>query len=158
MQKQYIEDPDFYPSYYLNQAGSGLPIYGGIRIQRGYSLGGFFASLFRSSLPFLKHGARVIGKEALRSGLGVASDVLDGQNWKDSAVSRLKPGISRVIQRMQTGSGKRRGIKRKCSVLGAKKKKRTANNERTNRKRSQIKHRPVLKRTRRVSFGSDIFN
>ncbi len=52
MHRQYVEDPNFYSTYYLNQAGYGMPIYGGVRIQRGYGLGGFFASLFRSSLPF----------------------------------------------------------------------------------------------------------
>ena len=72
-----------YTGYYLNQAGYGVgPVFQGQRFQRGYGLGGFFASLFRSAVPMLKRGAKVAGRALLRTGLDVASDALAGGNIK----------------------------------------------------------------------------
>jgi len=41
-------------------------------------------------MPFFKTGARAIGREALRSGMQFASDVLEGQNVKQAPVRRAK--------------------------------------------------------------------
>lgn len=87
--QNHFVDPQEYIDYYLNQSGYGLPVYSGTRIQRGYGLGGFFASLFRSALPLIKRGAKVVGRELLRTGVGVARDALKGENVKDSAKRRF---------------------------------------------------------------------
>ena len=74
--------------YYEGQTGKGLPYYRGTVLQRGYGIGGFFAKLFRSALPFLISGAKTVGKEALRTGTMVASDVLSGENFKSNLLSK----------------------------------------------------------------------
>ncbi|KMQ82657.1 hypothetical protein RF55_22253 [Lasius niger] len=79
-----------FEDYYAGQTGHGMPFYQGTTIQRGYGIGGFFAKLFRSAMPFLVSGAKTVGKEALRAGTQVASDVLSGQNFKTSLQTRAK--------------------------------------------------------------------
>lgn len=79
-----------FEEYYSGQTGNGLPYYQGTVLQKGYGIGGFFAKLFRSALPFLKSGAKTLGKEALRTGTMVANDVLSGENFKTSFKSRAK--------------------------------------------------------------------
>ena len=77
-----------YEDYYVRQVGEGLPVFVGARVQRG--LGSLFGGLIRSAMPLIKRGALALGKGALKTGLGVAGDVLSGQSIKSSAKSRLK--------------------------------------------------------------------
>ena len=62
-----------------------IPIYKGRRRQRGYGVGGNFASFFRAAAPLLKTAGMTVGKEALRAGNEVLDDIEKGnRNWKDS--------------------------------------------------------------------------
>ncbi|KAJ8666446.1 hypothetical protein QAD02_008108 [Eretmocerus hayati] len=45
------------------------------RNQRGCGIGGFLGGLYRLVLPLFKKGTREFGKEAMRTGFNVASDV-----------------------------------------------------------------------------------
>lgn len=77
-----------FEDYYTKQIGNGLPYYRGAVLQKGYGIGGFFAKLFRSAMPFLIRGAKTVGKEALRTGTMVANDVLSGENFKTALKTR----------------------------------------------------------------------
>lgn len=80
-----------YEHYYSHQAGSGIGvIYRGVPYQRGHGIGSFLGGLFRSVLPLLSSGARVIGKEALNAGVGLLSDMVSSRPMEDSIKSRLK--------------------------------------------------------------------
>lgn len=79
-----------FEDYYAGQIGKGLPYYKGTVLQRGHGIGGFFAKLFRSAMPFLISGAKTVGKEALRAGTMVANDVLAGESFKTSLKTRAK--------------------------------------------------------------------
>lgn len=79
-----------FEDYYVGQAGNGLSYYQGTSLQKGYGIGGFFARLFRSAMPFLSRGAKTVGKEALRTGTLIANDLLSGQDLSSSAKSRTK--------------------------------------------------------------------
>lgn len=79
-----------FEDYYVGQVGDGLPYYEGITLQKGYGIGGFFAKLFRSALPFLRSGAKAVGKEVLRTGTQIANDVLAGEELKSSVSTRAK--------------------------------------------------------------------
>lgn len=62
--------------YYLNQAGGALDdrdfvLFRGNRYQRGSGLFSALGGLFRTVLPFLKSGAKAIGKEAFKVGANV---------------------------------------------------------------------------------------
>lgn len=85
--------------HYTSQIGNGLPYYQGISYQKGYGLGGIFRRLFRSAFPFIVKGTKAIGKEALRTGTRVASDVLSGQDFKESVKSRTKESGKHLAQK-----------------------------------------------------------
>ena len=104
-----------YNSYYLNQAGSGIPGFQGIQFQRGH---GFFGNLFSTIVkPLLGY----LGKMALSSGAAIATDVASGRNWKEAAKEHGKSAATRIfaeaaekMKNNQSGQGfgaarKRRG-------------------------------------------------
>ena len=90
MHVKYCCDSKAYQSYYLNQIGHDGPYFSGAPFQNEYSLGGIFSSLAKSIMPLIKSGANAIGKQALKGGLGFASDVLGGKNAKEAAVEHAK--------------------------------------------------------------------
>ena len=79
-----------FEDYYLNQAGNGIPFFSGSRTQRGHGLGSVLGGLFKSAVPILKRGVKTLGKHALRTGLQIASDVVEGKNFKTAAREGLK--------------------------------------------------------------------
>ncbi|KAK2150394.1 hypothetical protein NP493_2421g00007 [Ridgeia piscesae] len=72
-------------------------------------------------MPLIKRGALALGKGALKTGLGVAGDVLSGQSIKSSAKRRLKETGKDMVSKMLGSSAHgppgirlvRRSIKRK---------------------------------------------
>ena len=107
-------DRKAYEDYYLNQCGHGLPVFYGVRMQRGHGIGSIFRGLFRSIFPVMKRVAPVIDKKALQTGIDIVSGVAAGQSLKESAKSRvsdaLKEGIISFIPtgNAQSGSGYRK--------------------------------------------------
>ena len=105
-----------YEDYYMQQSGSGLPVFQGSREQRDHGLGSMLSGLFRSAVPMLKRGLATFGKHALKTGLEIAGDVSEGKSFRDSARDRIVPTILPGIKRFaedelfnnQSGSGKRR--------------------------------------------------
>ena len=83
----------------------------------GHGLGSILGGLFRRALPFLSSGAKILGQQAMN----VASDMIDGRSFQDSAKSRLKEGIKTFVTSNtiipQSGSGVRR--KRRVSLQEA---------------------------------------
>ena len=73
----------------MDQVGQGQS-FSGAAFQRGYGLGNIFASLGKAILSLVKSGAKAIGKQALKSGVAFASDVLAGKNVKQAALERTK--------------------------------------------------------------------
>ncbi len=107
-----------YEDYYMQQSGSGLPVFQGSRGQRGHGIGSVLSGLFRSAVPMLKRGLATFGKHALKTGLDIIGDVTEGKSFKDSARERIVPTILPGIKRFaeqeifnnQSGSGKRRKL------------------------------------------------
>jgi hypothetical protein len=130
-----------YIEYYKEQAGSGLSGFQGVRYQRG---SGFFGRLLSSAVyPLL----RFLGKQALNTGINIASDVIeDKQDFKQSLKNRfketgdmaLKAGLDRARRFQQEGSGRKRrrskSIKRKTTKTKNSRKK----IKKTRRKRKNI--------------------
>jgi hypothetical protein len=56
-----------------------------------HGLGSIFGGLFKAALPLLKKGAKTLGREALKTGLSTAGDVVQGRNIKQRA--RVVPYI-----------------------------------------------------------------
>lgn len=101
---------DLYERYYLDQSGSGIPFFQGAASQRGHGLGSILSGLFRNVWPMLRSGLHSFGKHAVKTGLNIANDVVDGNSVKGSAERRIPEGIKTFVssQFNQSGRGKRR--------------------------------------------------
>jgi len=112
MRKKYCCDASkhAYECYYMEQVGSGLPVFVGGRSQRGHGLGSLLGGLFRNAMPMIKRGLATFGKHAIKTGLEIANDVVEGENIKASAKRRIPHGIKRLAQTVtnQSGSGHKR--------------------------------------------------
>jgi hypothetical protein len=99
-----------YEDYYMAQSGHGVPIFEGYRGQRGHGLGSILSGFFRSAMPILKRGLAFFGREALRTGAKIATDVADGQSFQDSTKRRVSERINEAVPGLipQSGSGRRR--------------------------------------------------
>jgi len=107
-----------YEDYYTGQVGGNIPLFPGARYQRGHGLGNVIGGLFRrvvrpflqrstkNILPFLKKNKKTLIRNALRTGMEVADDVLEGESLKSSVKKRVPQGIKRTAGDVdwQTGS------------------------------------------------------
>ena len=113
-----------YEDYYTKRSGGELPVFYGARTQRGHGIGSVLRGLFRRALAFLKSGAEILSKQALN----VATDMIDGKSFKESAKDRLKEGIKIFARQgeaiQQSGSGVRRKRRRQSNKSNKKSKKR----------------------------------
>ena len=98
MKPPYHSDVKSFEDYYLHQAGHGYPVYAGSRVQRGHGLGSIFGGLFKAAAPLLKKGAKKLGREALKTGLHIAGDVIQGKNFKEATQSGAKAAGKRMLQ------------------------------------------------------------
>lgn len=113
-------DPEYFKNYYLHQAqqkGGHLPAFRGGAVQRGYGLGSVFRGLYRWAIPHLRSGIKAVGQHALKEDVGVAQDVLNGENLGDSLTKRGKKAIGALTaqnaSQPQSGGG-RKPVKRKA--------------------------------------------
>ena len=90
---------NIYEDYYLQQAGSGMPVYSGVETQRGHGLGSILGGFMRSAVPLLKSVGKAVGKQVLRSGMDVASDVISGSNVKQAVKNRAREGAMSLLNR-----------------------------------------------------------
>lgn len=101
--------------YYINQAGTGIAGYSGVRYQKGH---GFFGRLLSGAVfPILKY----LGKKALNTGVNIGSDILQGENIKTSMKRRLKTTGLDIAEdalekvKKQKGSGRKRKLSKNKS-------------------------------------------
>jgi hypothetical protein len=111
---------EYFRNYYVNQAqqkGGNLAAFHGARNQRGYGIGSIFRGLYRWAIPHLYSGIKAVGQRALKEGVGVAQDVLNGEKLGDSVVKRGKKAIGSLTSQnaSQKGAG-RKATKRKAKA------------------------------------------
>ena len=98
-----------FKSYYLNQAGNGLPYFVGSPYQKGYGLGGVFRNIFKWIMPIMRDHAlpvaKSVGKELLRTATNVAQDTLNGEEFGQSSKKRLKESFKNISDRIHKGEG-----------------------------------------------------
>ena len=92
-------DTKAYHDYYIHQTGKGYPVFAGRRYQIGHGLDCIFGGPFRAAMPLLKEGAKTLEREALKTGLNIAGDVVQGRNIKQTAKSRLKSTGENLLQK-----------------------------------------------------------
>lgn len=108
--------------YYNQQVGGSLSAFRGATIQQGSGIGGIFSSLMRGVVPMLKRGAKVAGQQLLNTGLNIANDMIDGENFADAAKSNMKSGGKQLLSNLTTAFNKpKRGVARKRSAQKMKK-------------------------------------
>lgn len=157
------------------QTGLGRRGYGGISHvyigtpnQRGHGIGSFLGGLFRRALPFIRVGAKAIGKEALRAGVKVAGDVLKrdipirdaiGMRARESS-GNLKRKAAEKIDNLMHGSGYKMGrssrvghsiVERLGSSVSVKRRKRSTSKRKKKKKtiKRTIKKKRSTAATRR---------
>ncbi|XP_024943873.1 uncharacterized protein LOC112494814, partial [Cephus cinctus] len=106
-----------YTDYYDSQIGGGYStkfrVFAGSPYQRGHGIGSFLGGLFRRVLPLLSRGARAVGKEAVRAGMNILTDVSErGAPLKQAFRTRaaesgmnLKRKAEAKIDELMKGSG-----------------------------------------------------
>lgn len=113
-----------YEQYYDSQVGNGgiEHVYTGAPFQKGHGgIGSFLGGLFRRALPFLRRGARAVGKEALRAGMNIIDDVSENKaTFKEALRARaresgrnLKRKAEEKIESLMEGSGYKRTPRRR---------------------------------------------
>ena len=119
--------------YYLHQAGLGYsgckggigPIYSVPTIyQRGYGIGSFLAGLWMMVKPILWSGAKTVGRETLRTGGKILSDMADnsdGMPAGDIVAKHARELIGKL-----KGGGRKRKAKTVATAVVPKKVKRAA--------------------------------
>jgi hypothetical protein len=89
-----------YDEYFLNQTGSGLPVYVRGGTLRGDGLGSVLGGLFRAAVPILKRGGKALLREGGRAGLGLMEDVLSGQSLKVAAKKRSRQAGQQLFNKV----------------------------------------------------------
>ena len=129
------------------QHGGNLPAFHGVRVQRGYGLGGLLKGLFRAAVPLFKQGAKAVGQTALKTGSEIAGDILQGQNIKSSFRKRGSQARRQLQKKAKKKIAKMVGGGKKTNKRVVKKKPRKKTKRRSATKRMKG---AVLRKT--VSF------
>ena len=98
-----------YEDYYLSQIGRGMPVFRGVRYQRGHGLGNVLRNLTKFALPFLKKGLKAVGKQAVRTGMNIAQEAMQGQNIKAATKRHLSQGLTDLVTQRGRGRSRKRG-------------------------------------------------
>ena len=78
-----------------------IPIYKGRRRQRGYGVGGNFASFYRTASPLLKNLGITVAKEALQAGNDILDDFEKGKSdWTTNIKKHGKRAAKKAITPM----------------------------------------------------------
>jgi len=108
---------DLYEEYHSSQNGGEILVFAGRRFQRGHGLGSILGGFVRRLvLPFFKTNAKSMLKNAAKTGVEVASDVIDGRSFSDSVKDRVPTGIKRGVEEIvfqSTPAKQRRPVPRR---------------------------------------------
>ena len=108
LEPHHMDCNKLYEEYYLNQTGRGMAAFTGARYQRGHGLGNILRSLTKFALPFLKKGAKAVGKQAMKTGMNIAQEAMLGHNVKKAAKRHLSQGLTELVTQRGRGRPGRR--------------------------------------------------
>lgn len=134
----------------LWQAGNGIRGYAGRDLQYGRGLGSFGRMIWRYAKPILSY----LGKQSIKAGVDIGSDVLSGKPVKETITKRLKDSGAAVIEdaaglakRKLVGNGRKKMARRR----------RRRNKKGATRKKGAVRKRRSTRRRSKKSL-SDIFS
>ena len=99
MKPTHGHDAKAYHENYIRQAGKEYPVFARRSYQGRHGLGNIFGGPFKAAMHLLKKGAKTLEREALKTGLNIAGDVVQGRNIKQVAQSRLKSTGQNLFQK-----------------------------------------------------------
>ena len=136
MRAIYVQPSDKEWAQYYSQQGSGFI---GLPYQRGGNLGSIFRGIFRALFPLAKSAGKAIGKQALRTGAEIASDVVGGTKLSESIKRRGKSAAANLMTKAATKlqEGGRLG-KRPNSIKGGPQQKKRITKPRKTQKTKQV--------------------
>ena len=70
-----------------------MPVFQGVRMQRGHGLGSVLKGFFRSAWPLIETGAKAFGRQFFKTGMQIANDVAEGHPLKDASLKHVPEGI-----------------------------------------------------------------
>jgi len=158
------------------QRGRGITGFRGDPYQRGAGLGSFFRGLFKAAVPLIKRAAKAVGKQALKTGVGVLGDVVRGGEFLPSLELHGREAVGTLADKTkaflsetsagQTGGGrglrrKRTTRKRRSAKKGKKKRKKVGNlsaKGKGKRKRKSVKGKPKRRKRTTRAVPIDIFD
>ena len=88
----YCCDGHAHEEYYVQQAGGGLPVFAGARVQQGHGIGNVLGGLIRMAIPLLKSGVGALKREAVKAGVGLAGNLL--KKATSATLKRVAPSSS----------------------------------------------------------------
>ena len=97
------------------QTGHGMTYFRGRQYQRGSGFGSIFKGLFNAIAPIAKTALRSVGKQAVRTGLSVASDALAGADPLQSLEYHGRHAAGKVLKKTtgQLFNAAKKGAKQK---------------------------------------------
>ena len=107
------ESKEHYYNYYANQVGNGFGVFQGTPMHTGNGIGSLLRGLAKSTLPLLKAGGKLVGKQLLSTGLGIAEDVVRGKNIREAAKDNFKEGGKALLDDLVGKASGKRPAKRK---------------------------------------------
>ena len=114
----------FYEEYYSRQVGDGLAVYSGRRVMDGDGLGSFLGGMLRKMAPTLKGIAKSAAKSVGKHALNVVGDVMEGNDFRTSAMKGLKNVGGEVVANVFEEVGGRKRKPRKTKRAGNRKRRR----------------------------------
>ena len=153
---QYVE---YYTRQHRPQIGGEIPAFIGAQRQRGHGIGSVLSGLFRRVLPFLRANARNFATNAIKTGLHVADDVMQGQKFVESLKRRVPDGIKTAAQNIswQTGDGLRVVRRKRSRSVSAQRATTNKKKKKKNKKKTKTKKKKKKKKRKRNTSRSDIF-
>ena len=138
------------------QRGGEIAGYRGSPYQQGNGLGSLFSGLLRSILPAAKSIGKTVGKQALRTGVQVASDTMAGRDFAESLEEHGKTGAKQLLQKGLSKLGgnktavkkkkkKKRSSRQKGSGLGIRKAAGTATGIKGTKSKKKVTRRKKLR-------------
>ncbi|MCP4652599.1 MAG: hypothetical protein GY858_04365 [Candidatus Omnitrophica bacterium] len=88
--------------FFQYQEGAGFH---GDPYQRGFGLASIFSGIFRKVLPIAKTAGKSLPKQALNTGLNVASDVIEGRDIGESLEEHGRQSAANLIRRSHAALG-----------------------------------------------------
>lgn len=87
----------------------GYNVFRGIPYQRGTGVGSIFRSLLRYLVPIGKEIGSAIGRQGLETGNRVLTNVLQGQDLKQTLVNESKAGLKNLLEKAASNINAQKG-------------------------------------------------